>query len=92
VEDRSAIISARSLTSSSNGAPGTIRARRAANGRAGAGRRGRVAFSLCHGRMNCSRIERRGTENPPVTRDALRQWMEIFEAPTSEEMALFDEP
>ena len=38
------------------------------------------------------RIERRGIENPPVTRDALLRWMEIFEAPTSEEMALFDEP
>jgi predicted kinase len=38
------------------------------------------------------RIERRGMENPPVTREAVLSWIEIFEAPTAEEMALFDEP
>jgi predicted kinase len=38
------------------------------------------------------RIQRRGIENPPVTRDALARWFEIFEAPTQEEMALFDKP
>jgi len=38
------------------------------------------------------RIQRRGMENPPVDRDALSRWLEIFQAPTIEEMALFDEP
>ena len=38
------------------------------------------------------RIQRRGLENPPVDRDALSRWLEIFQAPTPEEMALFDEP
>jgi predicted kinase len=38
------------------------------------------------------RIQRRGMENPPVDRDALSQWFEIFQAPTSEEIALFDQP
>jgi predicted kinase len=38
------------------------------------------------------RIQRRGLENPPVDRDALSRWLEIFQAPTLEEMALFDEP
>jgi predicted kinase len=38
------------------------------------------------------RLERRGRENPPIERDALFRWAEIFQAPASEEMALFDEP
>jgi predicted kinase len=38
------------------------------------------------------RIQRRGTEKPPIERDALTQWFEIFQAPTPEEMALFDKP
>ena len=38
------------------------------------------------------RLERRGRENPPIERDALFEWVEIFQAPTSAEMALFDEP
>jgi predicted kinase len=38
------------------------------------------------------RLERRGRENPPIERDALFRWAEIFQAPSSEEMALFDEP
>jgi len=38
------------------------------------------------------RLQRRGRENPPIDRDALFEWVEIFQAPTSEEMALFDEP
>jgi predicted kinase len=38
------------------------------------------------------RIQRRGMENPPIERDAVRRWFEIFQAPTPEEMALFDEP
>jgi predicted kinase len=38
------------------------------------------------------RIRRRGRENPPIGRDALSRWSEAFQAPTPEEMALFDEP
>jgi predicted kinase len=38
------------------------------------------------------RLERRGRENPPIERAALSRWVEVFQAPTSEEMALFDEP
>ena len=37
------------------------------------------------------RIQSRGLENPPITRDQLLQWAEIFQAPAAEEMALFDE-
>jgi predicted kinase len=37
------------------------------------------------------RIQGRGMENPPIDRDALLQWAEVFQAPTREEMALFDE-
>jgi predicted kinase len=38
------------------------------------------------------RIRRRGHEDPPITREAFSRWLEIFQAPTSEEMALFDSP
>lgn len=38
------------------------------------------------------RIQRRAAENPPIERDALAQWFEKFQAPTPDEMALFDEP
>jgi predicted kinase len=38
------------------------------------------------------RIQRRGTENPPIERDALLRWFEMFQEPTAEEMALFDAP
>ena len=38
------------------------------------------------------RIQRRGLEKPPIERDALSQWFEIFQEPTPEEMALFDKP
>src|SRR6201998_4952612 len=38
------------------------------------------------------RIQHRGMENPPIDRDALSRWFEIFQAPTPEEIALFDEP
>jgi predicted kinase len=38
------------------------------------------------------RIQRRGMEKPPIDRDAMSRWFEIFQAPTAEEMALFDEP
>ena len=38
------------------------------------------------------RIRRRGMENPPIEREALLRWFEIFQVPTPEEMALFDMP
>jgi predicted kinase len=38
------------------------------------------------------RIQRRGLEKPPIERDALNRWTEIFQEPTPEEMALFDKP
>jgi hypothetical protein len=38
------------------------------------------------------RIQRRGLEHPPIARDALSRWLEVFQAPTSEEMAIFDKP
>ena len=38
------------------------------------------------------RIQRRGIEHPPIDRDVLSRWFEIFQAPTPEEMALFDKP
>jgi len=40
----------------------------------------------------CDRIQRRGLEKPPIERDAVSRWFEIFEAPTPDEMALFDNP
>ena len=38
------------------------------------------------------RIQRRGREKPPIERDAVSRWFELFQAPTPEEMALFDKP
>jgi predicted kinase len=38
------------------------------------------------------RIARRGMENPPIEREMLRRWSEIFQAPTPEEMELYDKP
>jgi predicted kinase len=38
------------------------------------------------------RIQRRGVEQPPIERDAVSRWFEIFQVPTPEEMALFDQP
>jgi predicted kinase len=38
------------------------------------------------------RTQRRGMENPPIGREELSGWFKLFQAPTSEEMALFDEP
>ena len=38
------------------------------------------------------RIQRRGMESPPIDRDSLLRWAELFQAPTPEEMALYDEP
>lgn len=37
------------------------------------------------------RIQRRGMENPPIQRDQFLRWVEIFQVPTPEEIALFDE-
>jgi predicted kinase len=36
------------------------------------------------------RIERRGVEHPPIDRDSFLRWAEAFQAPTAEEMALYD--
>jgi predicted kinase len=38
------------------------------------------------------RIQRRGLEHPTVEREALLRWMELFQPPSAEEMALFDKP
>lgn len=38
------------------------------------------------------RIHRRGAEDPPITRDAMMRYAEAFQAPTADEMALFDLP
>jgi predicted kinase len=38
------------------------------------------------------RIQRRGSVDPPIEPDALSRWYEVFQEPTPEEMALFDEP
>lgn len=39
-----------------------------------------------------ARVQRRGMENPPITRDAIVRWSKVFQPPTAEEIALFDEP
>jgi predicted kinase len=36
------------------------------------------------------RIQQRGMENPPMERDQLLRWVEQFQVPTPEEIALFD--
>jgi predicted kinase len=38
------------------------------------------------------RIQRRGNEKPPIEREAFSRWIETFQVPTDEEMALFDKP
>jgi predicted kinase len=38
------------------------------------------------------RIQMRGLENPPIQREDLFRWARLFQAPTREEMALFDKP
>jgi predicted kinase len=38
------------------------------------------------------RLQHRARENPSIKQDELRRWSEIFQEPTPEEMALFDEP
>jgi predicted kinase len=36
------------------------------------------------------RMQRRGRENPPISREQLFEWAGAFQAPTAEEQALFD--
>jgi predicted kinase len=38
------------------------------------------------------RLQRRGMEKPPIRLEDLTRWYQAFQAPTEEEMALFDEP
>ena len=38
------------------------------------------------------RIRRRGQENCPITQEAVSQWLDVFQAPTNEEILLFDSP
>ncbi|HZX60095.1 MAG TPA: AAA family ATPase [Mucilaginibacter sp.] len=38
------------------------------------------------------RLQKRGMENPPIERGALLEWSQIFQAPTAEELGLYDEP
>jgi predicted kinase len=38
------------------------------------------------------RIANRAAEDPPITREQVAQWMRQFEAPTEEELALYDRP
>jgi predicted kinase len=37
------------------------------------------------------RIQRRGMESPPIRREQLEQWAKLFQKPTPEEAALFDD-
>jgi predicted kinase len=37
------------------------------------------------------RIQSRAAENPPIEEDVISRWFEMFQAPTPEEMALYDE-
>lgn len=38
------------------------------------------------------RIKRRARENPPIAHDSISQWLDSFQPPTEEEMALYDSP
>jgi predicted kinase len=38
------------------------------------------------------RVERRGMENPRIGKEELSRWAKLFQVPTPDEMALFDEP
>jgi predicted kinase len=38
------------------------------------------------------RVRQRGAENPPVERHQIAEWLELFEAPDPQELALFDAP
>jgi predicted kinase len=37
------------------------------------------------------RIQRRGAEDPPIRREEVSEWAKVFQAPTTEEMALYDQ-
>ena len=39
-----------------------------------------------------ARIQRRNMEYPPIEREVVSRWFALFQEPTPEEMALFDEP
>lgn len=39
-----------------------------------------------------ARVQQRGREKPAIGRNAIAEWLERFQQPTPEEMALFDEP
>lgn len=39
-----------------------------------------------------NRIQQRGMEDPPIKRDELHSWFKMFQAPTLEEIELFDKP
>jgi predicted kinase len=38
------------------------------------------------------RVRRRAREDPPLDDDAIHRWFDVFQAPTVEELALFDPP
>jgi len=38
------------------------------------------------------RIRRRAREQPPITPEAVSQWLKLFQEPTDAEIALFDQP
>lgn len=38
------------------------------------------------------RVQRRGMENPSITKQALSRWIQSFQPPSSQELALFDAP
>jgi predicted kinase len=39
-----------------------------------------------------ARVQQRSREKPPIERDEVSRWFELFEEPTPEEKALFDKP
>lgn len=49
-------------------------------------------YLTAHPDVLFDRIQRRGIENPPIERQAISQWAEMFQVPVAEERALFDEP
>lgn len=36
------------------------------------------------------RVQRRGMENPPIQKEDIVRWLEVFQTPASHEMALYD--
>jgi predicted kinase len=38
------------------------------------------------------RIRLRGREDPPISRESISRWFDIFEPPTEEELSLYDQP